>query len=67
MNELFKEIYYKAEENLYKKGYIVSNMEYFKDEYEIFCEEREEVVIDHLSIAQLEQVAEIIKPNRYAK
>lgn len=66
MNE-FKEMYSKANEKLYRKGYIVSNMEYSQNEYEIFCEEHEKVVIDHLSLAQLVNIAEIIKPNKYVQ
>lgn len=67
MNELFKKDYKIAEEKLYRKGYIVCNMVYNPNEYEIFCEEKEKVVVDNLSLVQLGQIAEIIQPNIYAK
>lgn len=59
MNELFKEDYNKAEEKLFSKGYYVANMEYNKNEYELYNGDSE-VVIDHLSLAQLIQLSKML-------
>lgn len=58
--ELF-EIYKEAEETLYNKGFIVANMEFFENELELI--ERKDdgkVLIDHLSLSQLQQLANIL-------
>lgn len=60
MNELFREEYNKASETLYKKGYYVFNMiEPYNDEYEL-ADSNGKTVIDHLSLAQLEALAELL-------
>ncbi len=60
MNELFKNEIRTSEDKLYKKGYYVSNMiEPYNDEFEV-CNRDCEVVINHLSVAQLVQLADMI-------
>ncbi len=59
MKELFKEEYNQAEEKLYAKGYHVCNMVYFENEFEVYNADGE-VVIDHLSLAQLVQLSNIL-------
>lgn len=59
MNELFKEEYNKANEMLYKKGYYVSNMVYDSNCYEV-ANGNGKVLIDHLSLSQLCQLAEML-------
>ncbi len=61
MNELFKEEIRKAEDKLQKKGYYVANMsEPYNDEFEVYDGDCK-VVIDHLSVAQLEQLADMLE------
>lgn len=55
MKELFKE----AEEKLYRKGYYIDNMTDFENEFEVSNADRK-VLIDHLSLAQLVQLANIL-------
>lgn len=52
MNNLFRKEYEQANDLLFKKGYYVNNMIYFNDEYEI-SDEEDNILIDHLSLAQL--------------
>lgn len=58
MNELFKKEYQEAEEKLYKKGYYVDNMIYDSNCYEVSDENK--VLIDHLSLAQLIALSEML-------
>ncbi len=61
MNELFKEEIIKSEDKLQKKGYYVANMpEPYNDEFEVYDRDCK-VVIDHLSVAQLTQLAEMME------
>ena len=60
MNELFKEEIEEAEEMLEKKGFYVANMrDCYNDEFEVY-NKNAEVVIDHLSVAQLTQLADMV-------
>lgn len=60
MSELYKKEYNEANEELYKKGYYVANMtDCFTDEYEIYDRDMQ-VVMDHLSLAQLIQLANLL-------
>lgn len=60
MNELFKEEYDAANDKLYKKGYYVFNMtEPYNDEYEL-ADGNGQIVIDHLSLAQLITLSELL-------
>ena len=57
---LFEKEIREAEEKLYKKGYYVSNMvEPYNDQYEVY-DKNGHVVIDYLSVAQLEQLANML-------
>lgn len=60
MNELFKNEIKEAEDKLYKKGYYVANMSYCNsDEFEVYNGDCK-VVMDHLTVAQLQQLAELL-------
>lgn len=59
MKELFKEEYNEAEEKLYSKGFYVENMAYFANEFEVYNSDGK-VLIDHLSLAQLVQLSNIL-------
>lgn len=60
MNELFKNEIKEAEEKLYKKGYYVANMtDCHNDKFEVYNSDCE-VVMDHLTVAQLQQLAELL-------
>lgn len=60
MNELFKNEIREAEEKLYKKGYYVANMtDCHNDKFEVYNSDCE-VVIDHLTVTQLQQLAELL-------
>ena len=59
MEFLFKD-YHATAEKLYKAGYILCNMVYSPNEYELFSIKRDKVVIEYLSVAQVEQLAEIL-------
>lgn len=60
MLELFKKEIREAEDKLNNKGYYVANMiEPYNDGFEVYNEEMD-VVIDHLSVAQLQQLANIL-------
>ena len=57
---LFEKEIREAEQKIYsKRGYHVANMVYDNAEYEIYDADGN-VVIDHLSVAQLQQLAEIL-------
>lgn len=57
---LFEKEYRAAEEKLYKKGFYVENMiEPYNDCYEVL-DGNGKVLIDHLSLAQLEQLSNMI-------
>ena len=64
MKELFREEYSQAEEKLNSKGYCVDCMIYSSDEFEVSNEDK--VLIDHLSLAQLVQLSEMLQPKRSA-
>ena len=64
MKELFREEYSQAEEKLNSKGYYVDCMIYSSDEFEVSNEDK--VLIDHLSLAQLVQLSEMLQPKRSA-
>lgn len=55
MKELFKE----AEEKLYRKGYYIDNMADFENEFEVSNGDGK-ILIDHLSLAQLKQLSNIL-------
>lgn len=60
MNELFKKEIREAEDKLQNKGFYVANMvEPYNDEFEV-CNGNGEVVIDHLTVAQLRQLSNMI-------
>lgn len=59
MQELFREEYKEAEEMLYNKGFYVDNMECFDNEFEISNADGK-TLIDHLSLAQLKQLSEML-------
>ena len=60
MNELFKAEIKEADQKLYNKGFYISNMtEPYNDEFEIYDKDSN-VVIDHLSVAQLIQLSNMI-------
>lgn len=60
MNELFKDEIKEAEQKLYNKSFYISNMiEPYNDEFEVYDKDCN-VVIDHLSIAQLIQLSNMI-------
>ena len=60
MNELFKNEIKESEEKLYKKGYYVANMTgCHNDRFEVYNRDCE-VVIDYLTVAQLQQLAELL-------
>lgn len=60
MNELFKNEIKEAEEKLYKKGYYVANMTgCHNDKFEVYNRDCE-VVIDYLTVSQLQQLAELL-------
>lgn len=60
MNELFKSEIRAAEEKLYTKGYYVANMSYCNsDEFEVSNGDCE-IVMDHLTVSQLVQLAELL-------
>lgn len=60
MNELFENEIKEAEEKLYKKGYYVANMRYCNnDEFEVYNNDSD-VVMDHLTVAQLVQLSELL-------
>lgn len=55
-----KEILRNAEDKLNKKGYCVANMlAPYSDSYEVYNGDMQ-VVIDHLSLAQLADLAELL-------
>lgn len=57
---LFEKEIKEAEEKLYKKGYYVSNMTApDNDQYEVYDRDGN-VTIDHLSVAQLIQLSNMI-------
>lgn len=59
MEELFKKEYVEAENKLNTKGYYVCNMgPMFNGAFEIY--KGENVVMDHLSLAQLLQLSDIL-------
>ncbi len=60
MNELFKNEIKESEEKLYKKGYYVANMTgCHNDKFEV-CDSNCEVVMDYLTVSQLQQLAELL-------
>lgn len=60
MNELFKNEIRAAEDKLYTKGYYVANMRYCNsDKFEVYNGDCK-VVMDHLTVAQLQQLAELL-------
>ncbi len=59
MEFLFKD-YPATNEKLYKAGYVLCNMVYSFNVYELFSIKKDKVVIDSLSVAQVEQLAEIL-------
>lgn len=60
MTELFKNEIKEAEDKLQNKGFYVTNMvEPCNDEFEV-CNKDDKVVIDHLTVAQLQQLANMI-------
>lgn len=60
MNELFKDEIKEADQKLYNKGFYISNMtEPYNDEFEVY-DRNVKVVIDHLSVAQLIQLSDMI-------
>lgn len=57
---LFEKEIKETQEKLYKKGYYTCNMtEPNNDQYEV-SDENENVMIDHLSVAQLIQLSNMI-------
>ena len=57
---LFEKEIREAEDKIYnKRGYCVANMLYNENEFEIY-DKNGNVLIDNLSVAQLEQLAEIL-------
>ena len=57
---LFEKEIKEAEDKLYKKGYYVCNMvEPNNDQYEV-SDENNNIMIDHLSVAQLIQLSNMI-------
>jgi len=57
---LFEKEYREAEEKLYNKGFYVENMvEPFNDCYEVL-DGNAKVLIDHLSLAQLQQLSNML-------
>lgn len=60
MSELFKNEIKEAEQKLYNKSFYISNMtEPYNNEFEVY-DRNMKVVIDHLSVAQLIQLSNII-------
>ncbi len=59
MQELFREEYKEAEQKLYNKGFYVDNMVCFDNEFEVSNADGK-VLIDHLSLAQLQQLSEML-------
>lgn len=58
---LFEKEYRKAEEKIYKKGYIVENMtEPYNDLFEIL-DKSGKVVMEYLTLTQIGQLAEFLK------
>lgn len=58
---LFEKEIKAAESKLYEKGFYVSNMTApYNDNYEVYDKDGN-VVIDYLSVAQLEQLANLLK------
>ena len=57
---LFEKEYREAEEKLHSKGYYVDNMmEPYDDYYEV-SNGKGKIMMDHLSLAQLEQLSNMI-------
>ena len=57
---LFEKEIKEADEKLYEKGYYTCNMtEPYNDQYEV-SDENNNIMIDHLSVAQLIQLANMI-------
>ena len=57
---LFEKEYREAEEKLHSKGYYIDNMiEPYDDYYEV-SNKAGKVMMDHLSLAQLEQLSNMI-------
>ena len=57
---LFEKEYREAEEKLHSKGYYIGNMmEPYDDCYEVY-NEAGKIMIDYLSLAQLEQLSNMI-------
>lgn len=62
---LFEKEIKEAEDKLNKKGYYVCNMvEPNNDQYEVYDRDNN-VMIDHLSVAQLIQLANMIQQTRH--
>ena len=58
---LFEKVVKESESKLYEKGFYVSNMTApYNDIYEIYDKDGN-VVMDYLSVAQLEQLANLLK------
>jgi hypothetical protein len=62
MYELFKKEINAADDQLYSKGYTVESMDtqLFENEFEIVRMSDCKVVVDHLSVAQVQQIAAIL-------
>ena len=56
---LFENEIREASEKLYKKGYYTDRMIYDDSKFEV-SDGNGKVVIDHLSVAQLQQLAELL-------
>ena len=57
---LFEKEYREAEEKLHRKGYYIDNMmEPYNDCYEV-SDKTGRIMIDHLSLTQLEQLSNMI-------
>ena len=57
---LFEKEIKEADQKLYNKGFYISNMtEPYNDEFEVY-DRNVKVVIDHLSVAQLIQLSDMI-------
>lgn len=49
-----------AADTIYKKGYVLENMEYDDSQYELVRVSDAKTVIDHLSMSQVIQIANIL-------
>ena len=63
MNELFRKEYMEASDKLLEKGYYVDNMFYDSNCYE--ASDVNQVLIDHLSLAQLIALSEMLQMINY--